>query len=136
MSQENVEIVREVMVLLSEEPGARRERELLSRFAPDVVIDMSARVFNPDVYEGHAGLRRLGDEVAVIWSEFHIEPEQIVDAGNRVAVAEIRRGRGVGSDVEVEQRAWSIWTMRDGRIVHAATDLTRDEALEAAGLQE
>ena len=26
-------------------------------FAPDVVLDMSARVFNPQVYEGYDGLR-------------------------------------------------------------------------------
>jgi ketosteroid isomerase-like protein len=136
MSQENVEVVREVMALLSEARGSRRDRELLSRFAPDVVIDMSSRVFNPDVYEGHAGLLRLGEEVAAIWSEFHIEPERMIDAGDRVVVVEIRRGRGVGSEVEVEQRAWVIWTIRDGRVVHAETDLAADEALRAVGLEE
>jgi ketosteroid isomerase-like protein len=136
VSRENVEIVREVMALLSEPPDARREPELLSRFAPDVVIDMSRRVFNPDVYEGHEGLRRLGDEVAAIWSEFRIEPERMIDVGERVVVEEVRRGRGVGSEVEVEQRAWVIWTIRDGRIVYGETDLTRDEALAAVGVEE
>jgi ketosteroid isomerase-like protein len=136
MSQENVEVVREVMALLSEKRGARRNRELLDRFAPDVVIDMSRRVFNPDVYVGHAGLRRLGEDVAAIWSEFRVEPERMIDAGDRVVVSETRRGRGVGSDVEVESRAWVIWTIRDGLVVHGETDLAEDEALKAVGLEE
>jgi ketosteroid isomerase-like protein len=136
MSQRNVEIVRNVMALMSEKPGPRRNREVLTYFAPDVVIDMSRRVFNPDVYEGHAGLVRLGEDVATVWSEFQIEPERIIDAGDRVIVIEIRRGRGAGSDVEVEQRSGVIWMLRDGRVVRAETDLTPEAALKAAGLEE
>jgi len=116
MSQENVEIVRRVMALMSQSPGPTRDREVLACFAPDAVIDMSRRVFNPDVYEGHAGLIRLGEDVASVWSEFHIEPERVIDAGDRVVVIEIRRGRGAGSEVRVEQRAAVIWTLRDGRV--------------------
>jgi ketosteroid isomerase-like protein len=136
VSQENVEVVREVMALLSEKAGVRRDRELLARFAPDVVIDMSRRVFNPDVYEGHDGLRRLREDVAVIWSDFRIEPERMIDAGDRVVVMEVRRGRGVGSEIEVEDRAWVVWTIVDGRVVHGETDLARDEAVKAVGLEE
>ena len=136
MSQENVEIVRKVMALMSERPGASREREVLAWFAPDVVIDMSRRVFNPDVYEGHAGLLRLGEDVATIWSEFQIEPERIIDAGDRVVVIELRRGRGAGSDIQVEQRSCVVWTLRDGRVVRAETDLAPEDALKGVGLEE
>jgi ketosteroid isomerase-like protein len=109
---------------------------LLDRFATDVRIDMSRRVFNPDVYEGHDGLRRLGAEVQEVWDEFRIEPERFVDAGDRVIVIEVRRGRGSGSGVEVEQRSGVIWTLRDGKVVAMETDLKPEEALEAAGLRE
>jgi ketosteroid isomerase-like protein len=136
VSQENMEIVRTVMALMSERPGPRRNREVIAYFAPDVVIDMSRRVFNPDIYEGHAGVRRLEEDVATVWSDFNVEPERMIDAGDRVAVIEVRRGRGAGSDVQVEQRAWVIWTLRDGRVVRAETDLAREEALKAVGLEE
>jgi ketosteroid isomerase-like protein len=136
VSQENVEIVRKVMALMSEPPGPSRDREVLACFAPDVVIDMSRRIFNPDVYEGHAGLLRLGEDVATIWSEFRIEPERMIDAGDQVVVIEMRRGRGVGSDIEVEQRTSVIWTLRDGRVVRAETDLAPEDALRAVGLNE
>jgi hypothetical protein len=67
MSQENVEVVREVLDLFNSvtragDPGAGRE--LLARFSPEVRIDMTRRIFNPDVYEGHTGLQRLVSDVA------------------------------------------------------------------------
>jgi ketosteroid isomerase-like protein len=132
MSARNVEIVKRVMELFgrAQEPGAGAEiRELVS---PVVVIDMTRRVFNPDTYEGHAGLDRLGEEIAEVWDEFKIEPERFIDAGDRVVVIETRRGRGTGSGVEVEMRSGVIWTLRDGQVVGLQTDLEPDEAIAAA----
>lgn len=133
-----MEIVREVMELMNRAAscGTADAEALLDRFAADVRIDMSRRVFNPDVYEGHDGLRRLGAEVQEVWEEFRIEPEQFVDAGDRVIVIEVRRGRGSGSGVEVEQRSGVIWTLREGKVVDMETDLDPKEALEAAGESE
>jgi ketosteroid isomerase-like protein len=97
------------MDLLSRAPAdAAAASKLLERFAPDVQIDMTRRVLNPDTYEGHAGLRRLGREVREVWDEFQIEPERFIDAGDRVIVIETRRARGSGSGIEVEQRSGVI----------------------------
>lgn len=137
MSHENVEIVKEVMDLLSRAGmNEAAAAALFDRFDPDVLIDMTRRVINPDTYEGHAGLRRLGREVSEVWEEFLIEPEMLIDAGDRVIVIETRRGRGKGSGVVVEQRSGVIWTIRDGRVVRLETDLDPAEALEAAGLSD
>ena len=48
MSRGNVEIVREIMGLFSRAAVGEPTPELLKRFAPDVQIDMTRRVFNPD----------------------------------------------------------------------------------------
>jgi ketosteroid isomerase-like protein len=139
MSQGSVDVVREAMDLMgrvSSASGDEIEPRLLELFAPDVQIDMSRRIFNPDVYQGHAGLRRLGREVQEVWDEFSITPERFVETGERVAVIETRRGRGRESGVEVEQRAAVIWTVRGGRVVHMETDLEPRQALEALGLEE
>jgi ketosteroid isomerase-like protein len=137
MSQENVEVVREVMGLLDR---ATSDGDVTPRladlFATDVQIDMSHRVFNPDTYEGHAGLRRLGQEIREVWEEFRITPERFVDAGDRVVVIETRRGRGRGSGIEVEHRSAVIWTLRDGQVIRMETDLDPQEALDAVGLRE
>jgi len=101
MSQENVEIVREVMELFNDPNPAAVER-LRELIAEDVHIDMSRRVFNPDTYDGHEGLIRLGRETQAVWDTFTLTPEQFIDAGDRVVVIETRRGRGRGSGTEVE----------------------------------
>jgi ketosteroid isomerase-like protein len=136
MSEENVEIVQEVMRLFGRAAEGKPTPELLDLMAPDVVLDMTRRVFNPDTYVGHDGLRRLGEDVSEVWAEFKIEPERFIGVGDRVIVIERRRGRGVGSDVEVDMRSGVIWTIRDGKVSRMETDLDPDEALEAAGLSE
>jgi len=137
MSVENVEVVREAMSLMNV-AGRDREaaRRLVDLFDPEVRIDMSRRVFNPDIYEGHEGLRRLGGEVRDVWEEFRIEPERFVDAGDTVVVVEKRYGRGRGSGIDVEQRSAVIWTLRDGKIIAMETDVDPQEALTAVGAGE
>jgi ketosteroid isomerase-like protein len=143
MSQENVEIVREVMALvdsacngdLSQSLDDLSQR-LANLVATDAQIDMSRRVFNPDVYRGQAGLRRLLQEIREVWDEFRVTPERFVDAGDRVVVIETIRGRGRTSSVPVESRSASIWTLRDGQIIHMQTRYEPQEALKAVGLRE
>jgi ketosteroid isomerase-like protein len=132
MSEENVALVREVMDLMNRATTREAVRELYDKFDPDVRIDMTRRVFNPDVYAGHDGLRRLGSEVSEVWVEFKLEPERFIDAGDRVMVIERRRGRGGASGIEIDQRSAVIWTLRGGKVVAMETDLTPDEAIAAA----
>src|SRR6476620_10121765 len=101
MAQENVEIVKRVMDLFNRAAEGEQTPELLELIAPDVVIDMTRRVFNPDTYEGHEGLARLGRDVRDVWGNFQVEPERFIDAGDRVVVIETRRGLGKESEVEV-----------------------------------
>jgi ketosteroid isomerase-like protein len=130
MSEGNVELVKRAMDLFSRAGTDRAAgQELIELMAPDVRIDMSRRVFNPAVYEGHEGLRQLGREVNEVWDEFQIEPERFVEKGDRVVVIETRRGRGKGSGLAVEQRAGVIWTLRDGQVAAMETDLSPEEAL-------
>ena len=55
---------------------------MLANFAPDVVIDMSRRL-QPGRLRGPHRPLRLGEDVLKVWSEFHIEPERVIDAGDR-----------------------------------------------------
>jgi ketosteroid isomerase-like protein len=143
VSQANVEIIREVMALADDarnhdlsqpELDALFER-LTSLVAPEAQIDMSGRVFNPDVYTGKAGLRRLLREIREVWDEFRVTPERFIDAGDRVVVIEAIRGRGRSSNVPVESRSASVWTLRDGQIIHMKATHDPREALEAVGLE-
>lgn len=144
MSRKNVEIVAQAMKLvddarnddLSEAALDDLVRRLTSLVASDAQIDMSRRVFNPDVYSGPAGLRRLLYEIREVWDEFRVTPERFLDAGDRVVVVEAIRGRGRSSSLPVESRSASIWTLRDGQIIHMETRYDPQEALDAVGLQD
>ena len=134
MSQ-NMEIVREVMALVRRTGTGEPEPRLFELLAPEVKLDMSRRTFNPDVYEGHDGLRRFKRERDEVWEEFLVTPERMVDAGESVVVVESLRGRGRGSGVETTSRSASVWTMRDGQVIHMATYRDPQEALDAVGLE-
>lgn len=136
MSAENVAVVRRLMDLVSEANAGELSPEIFELFAPDVRIDMSRRILNPDIFEGHDGVRRLVREVRQLWSAFRIEPERLVDAGDRVVVVELRRGLGRESGIQVEQRSCVIWTLRDGQAIAAETDMDLERALQSVGSGE
>ncbi len=124
MSQKNIEIVQEIMGLLNEAPGGKPTSVPFERFATNVRIDMSRRIFHADVFEGHAGLRRLAEENRKVWAEFRTEKvERYADAGDRVIVIQTRGGRGSGSGVEVDQRLAVVWTLQEGKVVRIETYL-------------
>jgi ketosteroid isomerase-like protein len=68
--------------------------------------------------------------------ELRLEPQEFVDAGDRVATRLRHPGRGRGSGVELEVELYhQVATFRDGRIVRMEYFAEWAEALEAAGLR-
>jgi ketosteroid isomerase-like protein len=133
MSQENVEIVRRAYEAMNNREFSRTPEFL----DPDVEFDLSRNILNPDVYRGYAGLERLVGVIEDVWGDFHIEPQELIDAGDCV-VARLRvSGKGRGSGVETEMHVFNVWTLRQGKVVRLAGGYReRAEALEAAGLRE
>ena len=130
MSQENVETVRRAFAYEFYGRGQRDEAEAI--FAPDFVM-------NP-VEEGPSyGLDAIRDNFkrwSDAWGELEVTIAELIDAGDRVVLTAHHRGRGRGSGVEVDTRLYSVYTLRDGRVVRADEYADRAEALEAAGLRE
>jgi ketosteroid isomerase-like protein len=135
MSQKNVEIVRQLIALgeQARESGVTPPTDLVT---PDVEIDQSRRVFNPEIYHGFDGWVRMNDQQREVWAEWRVTVERIVDAGDRVVSIGTARGRGRGSGVETEFRSASIWTLVDGRVTRVEIGVDPDEALRAVGLEE
>jgi ketosteroid isomerase-like protein len=129
MSQENVGIVRESYEAFTrEEPAA-----LLTLLDPDIhwksVEDTEARRGVDGVLESLSGWLE-------VWDEFHIEPEEFIDAGQHVIAIVKEWGRVKGSESVVSERFLQVWTMRDGKIVAFREFKTKPEALEAVELSE
>ncbi len=105
-------------------------------FHPDVVYDFSERVFNPDVYRGHDGLRRLGDEIRQAWKSFEVEVQDLIEVDDERVIA-LQHSTGVAhaSGVEVdESQSATLWTVREGQVVHAKLYVHRRDAFAEAGI--
>ena len=111
MSSQDVEIVQ-------------RAHDALNRGDMDALVglcdagfrlDMSDRIFNPAVYEGHEGIRRFYSEVRDVWASYVWQPEEIIEAGENIVALLRSTGRGRGSGVEVERDTAMLWSLSGGR---------------------
>jgi ketosteroid isomerase-like protein len=131
MSEENVEVVRRAHQALN---GGDMDA-LVVLCDTEFHLDMSDRVFNPTVYEGHDGIWRFYSEVRDVWASYVWEPEELVEAGDNVVALLRSGGRGRGSGIEVERRTAMVWTVRAGQATALRFFRDRNEALEMVGLQ-
>jgi uncharacterized protein len=69
-----------------------------------------------------------------VWDDFQIEVEELIDGGDNIIAVVKERGRVSGSDREVTERFFQVWTMRSGKVVAFREYKTRHDALEAVGL--
>jgi ketosteroid isomerase-like protein len=102
--------------------------------------DFSAipEIAHPDlgVYRSLDGFRRFVEQADEMSERFQIEPEEFIEAGANVVIAVRISGRGRGK-VEPEMRLFSIWTLREGKVMRVTGGYRdRGEALEAAGLRQ
>ena len=100
---------------------------------PSFRLDMSDRVLNPAVYEGHEGIRRFVGEVHEAWETFTWEPEELVESGDLVLALIRSTGRGRGSGLELDRRAAMLWTVPAERAVSLRFFRDRAAARRAAG---
>jgi ketosteroid isomerase-like protein len=134
MSQENLEIVRRCAEFMN-----RRDlSQLFELVDPEIEVDLSRNIFNPDIYRGHAGLERWRSVIDDVWDDFRGVIEETIDAGDdKVVAAATIHGTGKGSGVEVKMQLFQVWTLRDSKVVRLVGGYRdRAEALEAAGLSE
>jgi len=138
MSSENVEVVKRAHErLLGDLASFRGSASDLAEFCdPEVHVDQTRRVFNPASYDGYEGLLRALGDVRDAWDRFALEPEQFVEADDRVVVIHRVRARGRGSGVEIEARSASVYTLRDARVVRLVVYDEPSEALASVGLSE
>jgi ketosteroid isomerase-like protein len=134
MSQENVEIVRAQYVSFERvAEGGDVHSWVLGYFHPNCEYRPVEEV---DAIRGHEALIEWTERWLEAWSSYSDQVEEIIDGGEIVVAAVTISGRGRTSDVEIGQRFFHVFEMRDGRILRLREYLDRDSALEAAGLRE
>jgi ketosteroid isomerase-like protein len=133
VSKDAVEIVRRCIELFNRRNVAR----VLELLDPDIELDLSRNIFNPDIYRGHVGVERWRSMVEDVWDDFHVVVEELIDAGDEVVARVTMGGRGKESGVEVKMQIFSIWTVRGSKVVQMVGGYRdRTEVLDAAGLAD
>jgi ketosteroid isomerase-like protein len=131
MSQENVDVVREVF-----EAHYRRNWDAVyALYAPDVIWE------DVDGLWGDWGTARGKDGIRAAWRRWlgalervSFTAEEISDAGDDVLVRLRMSGRGRESGAPVEQVITMVWTVRGGSVVYVRVYRDRADALAAVGL--
>lgn len=113
MTDPKVELVRELL-----ERFNRGDRdaifELLSEdFVSEVPPSLSAE---PDIYEGHAGVRRYLDAFDGLMEDVRFEALEFHVVGEQVVVDLVMKGRGVSSGIAVGQRSAVVHWIADGKV--------------------
>lgn len=101
----------------------------------DFVMDMSERVFNPDIYEGPDGIRRFYDDVTGVWETYRWDIEQTHVAGDAVVAFLHCTGEGREGGVSVDWHVAWLWRFREGRPIALRFYRDTAAALRAVGLQ-
>jgi ketosteroid isomerase-like protein len=125
ISEQNLEIVRSIYRLWSREESARH------LIHPDIEYVNPPYAVESGVRRGRTSLGRIRQ----VYPDFHVEPEQFIDAGEDVVVIGVARGTSA-SGVEAQWRQGYVWTIRDGQAIRFRWFNQPAEAIEAAGLEQ
>lgn len=87
-------------------------------------------------YHGHAGFARWIADWSAARSDESTEPEEFIEAGDRVVVFVRQRTTVHGSGVSLEREDAMVFALSDGQIVRLDYFNSREQALRAVGLSE
>jgi len=86
-----------------------------------------------ETLRGHEGVAAGFRDWFEAFEEFTIEPESFTLDGDRVLVAMRQRARGKGSGIEIEQRFYQLFTLRDGMVFRFEEYSEEADAWKALG---
>ena len=141
MSQENVEIVRQMVLAFRKGDLATTWSEVAEMLDPQIEMD-TTRSPMPGlaaVYRGPDDAARFWTDWAEAWGSLgEFEDPELTDAGDQVLAwfsQHEMRGKGSRIEIGMPEYGW-LYTIRNRKFVRATMYMDRVEALEAAGLSE
>jgi ketosteroid isomerase-like protein len=132
MSQENVDKTTDFIAAYN-----RRDFDAAMEFFDPEIEWVLPALQRSDSCRGPEEVKRFWEGLDETFEELRLDPQESVDAGDRVAVRLRFYGRGKGSGAEIETEMYhQVTTFRDGTMVRIEYFTTWTEALEAAGLRD
>jgi ketosteroid isomerase-like protein len=129
VSEENVKVMQDCYAAITSD-----DLDAFLRLAhPEIEFRSLIAEAEGRAFRGHDGVREWWESVIRAF-ETKPNPERIEGFRDRGITRLALAGRAAG--VEVPQRMWMAWRVRDGLLVWWTTFRTEAEALEAVGLSE
>jgi ketosteroid isomerase-like protein len=83
-------------------------------------------------YRGHDGIARYFEDVARVWPELRLFPEDVRDGGGEDVVVVLGRVIARGGGMILDRPTGWVFVMRNGRIARLRVYGSHEEAVEAA----
>jgi uncharacterized protein len=132
MSQAEIETLRALYAAISRGDWDT----VLDNYGPDFEFITPDQNPIAGTYRGAEAVRGFFDELWAAFDEVTLEPGLFLEADDGFVVSLHMTLSPSNSSAKVEQRITHLWTMRNGKPVRCKVFLSREEALEAAGLSE
>ena len=110
---------------------------LLTGFDPEIELRAAAGVYPPGVighHHGHGGYREVWRRLLEAFDDLWMEPEELIDTGDRIISLTRANAHGADSGVPVSMTFFQVFTFRAGLVIRQDDVQEREAALEAAGL--
>jgi ketosteroid isomerase-like protein len=130
MSDANLEVVKQIF-----RDWARGDFSSADWADPQIEF----RIPGPDshVHHGVESMGRAWAEWLDAFDAFSVFAESFRDAGDKVVVEQIFRGKGKGSGVPIDEMPGAaVLTLRDGKVIRFEGYTTLEAALDSAGIAD
>jgi ketosteroid isomerase-like protein len=129
MSEANVELVKAIF-------GEWERGDFSSVDWADPEIEFSIPGPDSNVHRGIESMGRAWAEWLGAFDEFSVVAEDFHDAGDKVMVEQVFRGKGKGSGIPVNEiPGATVLTLRHGKVTRFEGHTTLEAALDSAGLE-
>jgi ketosteroid isomerase-like protein len=128
MSQENVDLVRAGFAAYN----SGDLDALMETYDPAVEFE-TLLLGN---HQGREAIRALFEENRRTLPGYRLDPEEVIDAGDKVIAVVHLGGAGRLSQIALDDRIAFLFTIKSGLLVRQQTFRNKEDALEAAGLRE
>ncbi len=132
MSEETVEILRQIFTLVSDRGIVAATAAFGDLLDPAFELEEASNV--PD-RERHSGREAFIANIAKLeesFEELTLEPVEFIDLDDKLVVVLSIAGRGRSGGASVDTTVTQLWTLRDGKAVSLRDFATKSAALEAA----
>lgn len=132
MPREAVEALRR----LYEAFNARGVDGAYDHWDPDIEWHDVAELPDAGVHHGRDAAAKALQRYIDLGGEFEIHVDEFIDAGDEIVAVWRYRGTGSRSGVQLEQQLFHVWLVKGRRLLRLRQFLSRENALQAAGIRE